>query len=189
MQEKTCASHWAWECEPFPHLEQRVCFDLHCCLECPRVWHLVHRLTGAAKACTVNGVAPSHTSVGSSVASREILMAREGSCLRLLSLTTPATRCPPASRSCLTSFSSSPPMGMGPTTPSTTGRGIRAPMGVPPGSLSKRASLLCWGSVAHPMSHFPEGSGLMERTAPTALLRKLAAVPWSELVEPDRSAA
>ena len=77
----------------------------------------------------------------------------------------------PASRSCLTSFSSSPPMGIGPTTPSTTGRGIRAPMGVPPGSLSKRASLLCWASVAHPTSHFPEGSGLMERTAPTALLR------------------
>ena len=42
--------------------------------------------------------------------------------------------------------------------------------GSPPGSLSKRASLLCWASVAHPMSHFQEGSGLMERTAPTALL-------------------
>ena len=97
------------------------------------------------------------------------VIAREGSCLWLLSLTTPATRCPPASRSCLTSFTSSPPMGMGPTTPSTTGRGIRAPMGVHPGSLSRRASLLCWASVAHPMSHFPEGSGLMERTAPTAL--------------------
>ena len=80
----------------------------------------------------VNGVAPSHTSLGSSVASRQILTAREGSCLWLLSLTTPATRCPPASRSCLTSLSSSPPMGMGPTTPSTTGRGIRAPMGIPP---------------------------------------------------------
>ena len=82
-----------------------------------------------------------------------------------------STRYPPASRSCLTSFSSSPPMGMGPTTPSTTGRGIRAPMEIPPGSLSGRASLLCWASVAHPMSHFPEGSGLTERTAPTALLR------------------
>ena len=91
--------------------------------------------------------------------------------MRLLSLTIPATRCPPASRSCLTSFSSSPPMAMGPTTPSTTGRGIWTPMGVPQGSLSKRASLLCWASVAHPMSLFPEGSGLMERTVPTALLR------------------
>ena len=129
----------------------------------------MHRLTGAAKACTVNGVAPSHTSLGSSVASIEILTAGESSCLLSLSPTTPATRCPPVSRSCLTSFSSSPPMGMGPTTPSTTGRGIRAPMLIPPGSLSRRANLLCWASAAHPMSHFPEGSGLMERTAPTAL--------------------
>ena len=47
---------------------------------------MVHRLTGAAKSCTVNGVAPSHISLGSSVASMDILTAREGSCLRLLSL-------------------------------------------------------------------------------------------------------
>ena len=119
-----------------------------------------------AKACTVNSVAPSHTSLGSSADASEILMAREGSCLRLLSLTTPATRCPHASRSFLTSFSSSPPVGMGPTTPSTTGRGIGAPIGIARGSLSRRASLLCWASVAHPMSHFPEGSGLMEPLLP-----------------------
>ena len=62
-------------------------------------------------------------------------------------------------------------MGMDPTTPSTTGRGIRTPMGIPPGSLSRRTSLLCWASVAHPMSHISERSGLMGRTAPTALHR------------------
>ena len=44
-------------------------------------------------------------------------------------------------------------------------------MGIPPGSLSRRASLLCWASVAHPMSHISERSGLMERTAPNALHR------------------
>ena len=44
-------------------------------------------------------------------------------------------------------------------------------VGIPPGSLSRRASLLCWASVAHPMSHISERSGLMGRTAPTALHR------------------
>ena len=152
-----------------PHLEQRLCRDRHCCLVCPSVWHLVHRRTSAAYACTQYGVEPSQTSSGNSVASRLILTAMEGSFFLLLSLVTPATRWPPDSRSLLTSCSSSPPMGMGPTTPSTTGRGILAPMETPPGSASKRASLVCWSSVEHPINHFPDGRGLMELTAPTAL--------------------
>ena len=82
-----------------------------------------------------------------------------------------ATRFPPASRSCRTNWSSFPPLGMGPTTPSTTGRGTRAPMGTPPGKVSRRASLLCWASLPQPISHFPEGRGLTDLMAPTALAR------------------
>ena len=114
-------------------------------------------------------MAPSQTSSGNSVASRLILTAMEGSFFLLLSLVTPATRWPLDSRSFFTSSSSSPPTGMGPTTPSTTGRGILAPMGTPPRSASNRASLVCWSSVEHPINHFPDGRGLMELTAPTAL--------------------
>ena len=47
--------------------------SIYCCLACPSVWHLVHRRTGAAYACTQYGVEPSQTSSGNSVASRLIL--------------------------------------------------------------------------------------------------------------------
>ena len=58
---------------------------------------------------------------------------------------------------------------MGPTTLSTTGHFMCASMGTPPGKVSRRASLLCWASLLHPNSHFPEGRGLTDLMAPTAL--------------------
>ena len=51
---------------------------------------------------------------------------------------------------------------MGPTTPSTTGRGTRAPMGTPPGKVSRRPAYF---------AGLTEGRGLTDLMAPTALAR------------------
>ena len=120
---------------------------------------------------------------------RLIFTAMEGSFLRLLSLVSPATRWPPDSRSFLTSRSSSPPMGMGPTAPSTTGRGILAPMGTPPRERFQSCQFRLLVLRGAPNQPLPGREGSYGADGSNRVGQQLATVPGAQLVEADRSAA